>query len=361
MATIVASKPRTLLQLPKIVLPLALLTASAGLVVTTVLLSVWFDGSWNQVTTAAGVVATVVAAAVLLGTGQGWANGTRLSLAAVATGVVGIAAISLAVVTYVGGTSNAGISSGNAATTEGAALAQAVSNNQIQPPGYSHDLGTHPTYSQFMSMSDSQVLASVPGGTLLPSEVPVLRQQLQEARAAALKYNTIEKAQAGGYYITTNDVPFMGAHLINGAYLSDGIFDPSKPEGLLFSKLGNPNGKWTLVGVWYLIFPGQAGSSTTLPPQGFAGNLDLWHAHSGLCTRAGIISENNTSQSCQADHGAFIGDLRWMMHVWVYPESGVDNSQGVFSYLNQDLFAKQQADPAMKGGQGLGKTRLLTP
>ena len=45
MATIVASKPRALLHLPRIVLPLAILVTSAGVVVATVLLSVWFDGS----------------------------------------------------------------------------------------------------------------------------------------------------------------------------------------------------------------------------------------------------------------------------------------------------------------------------
>jgi hypothetical protein len=357
MVTIVASKSRALLQFPRIVLPLALLVVSAGVVVATVLLSVWFDGGWNQAATAAGVVATVVAAAVLLGTGQGWANGPRLSLAAISTGVVGLAAVSLAVITYVGGTSNAGLPGGNAVqqhtTNEGAALANAVSNNEIEPPGYSHDLGTHPTYEEFVSMSDAQVLASVPGGTVLPNEVPIIQDQLGQAREFALAHNTPEEARAAGYFNTTNDVPFMGAHFLNSGYLTDGVFDPSKPEGLLFSKLGNPSGEWQLVGVWYLILPGQAGSSMTVPPLGFAGNLDLWHAHYGLCTRGGIISENNTFDACQADNGNWIGDLRWMMHVWVYPENG-DNSAGVFSYLNQDLWAKQQADPSAPAGSGLG-------
>ncbi len=345
------------------VFPLALLIASAGVVVTTVLLSVWYHGNWNQAATASGVVATVVAAGVLLGTGQGWANGRRLSLAAVSTGVIGLAAVSLAVVTYVGGTSNAGLvnaapstPSSQQAASEGAALSQATSNNVVEPPGYSHDLGAHPMYGQFMSMSDTQILANTPGGTLTPDEVPVLKAQLQEARAFALNHDTVEKARAAGYFNTTNDVPFMGAHFINAQYLSDGVFDPSKPEGLLFSKIGNPSGDWHLVGVWYLIFPRQAGSSATVPPQGFAGNLDLWHAHSGLCTRNGVISENNTAEGCAADHGNYIPDLRWMMHVWVYPESGVDNSAGVFSYLNQDLYAKQQGDPNQP--QGLTKNSI---
>jgi hypothetical protein len=78
-----------------------------------------------------------------------------------------------------------------------------------------------------------------------------------------------------------------------------------------------------------------------LPPEGFAGNLDLWHTHFGLCTRAGVISENNTAEGCAADNGNFIGDLRWMMHVWVYPE-GADNPEGVFTYLNANLYEMQQ-------------------
>ena len=119
--------------------------------------------------------------------------------------------------------------------------------------------------------------------------------------------------------------------------------------------LGDPTGDWQLVGVWYLLLPGQAGATVDMPPEGFTGGLDLWHAHYGLCTRAGVISENNTAQSCAADNGNFIGDLRWMMHAWVYPETGVDNSEGVFVYLNGDLFEVQsQAQVAILDDTGPG-------
>ena len=332
-------------------LPLAFLVAAVTAVVATAALSVWLDGRWTSIAVATGIGAMVVSAAVLLGSAQGWENGTRTSLAAIATGVVGIGALALVVLTYAGGAGNVRIADGSgagavvstdaAANDKGAALANQVSNNDIVPPGYSHDLGTHPPFAQFMSMDDAQVLANIPGGTLTPGEVPVLRTQLEGARNAALKFDTPEKAAAGGYFNTTNDVPFMGAHYINTANLTDGVFDAGKPEGLLFSKLGAPAGDWNLVGVWYLILPGQGGSSAEVPPEGFAGNLDLWHEHHGLCTRAGIISENNTAESCATDDGRFMGDLRWMMHTWVYPENA-DNSEGVFSYLNNDLYMKQQ-------------------
>jgi hypothetical protein len=82
--------------------------------------------------------------------------------------------------------------------------------------------------------------------------------------------------------------------------------------------------------------------TATTPPEGFAGNLDLWHQHYGLCTRAGIISENNTKESCDADGGKWTGDLRWMMHAWVVPETA-ENPNGVFAYLNNNLFKMQSS------------------
>jgi hypothetical protein len=337
------------------VVPLAALAVAVGLVVLTVTLSVTVDSAgWTEAAAAAGIAATVVAAAVMLGTAQGWANGTKMSLAAISTAVMGIGALALAIVTYAGGAGDAGISTSaaNDVSQEGAALASQVSNNEAQPPGYAHDVGQQPTSLQFAEMDNATVLANVPGGTLLPNEVDTLRTEVAEARAFALEHNTVDKARAAGYYNTTNDVPFMGAHFLNSEYLTDGVFDAAKPEGLLFSKLGNPDGEWQLVGVWYLLLPGQAGATVETPPEGFAGNLDLWHAHYGLCTRAGIISENNTYEGCAADNGNWIGDLRWMMHAWVYPEGGADNSEGVFVYLNEDLFEQQSL---VETGPGLGR------
>jgi hypothetical protein len=324
-----------------------LLAAAVGLVVTTVTLTAVLDGgdAWTEATAAAGLVATVIAAGVLLGTAQGWANGTKMSLAAATTAVVGIGALAMVIVTYLGGAGDVGLTESASLqqpSDEGSALSQQVSNNDIQPPGYAHDLGQHPNFANFMSMDNATVLRNVPGGTVLPSEVDPLRDELTAAREFALAHNTPEAAEAAGFYNTTNDVPFMGAHFLNREYLTDGVFDPSKPEGLLFSKLGDPDSEWKLVGVWYLLFPGlNPGVTDKAPPEGFEGNLDLWHAHKGLCTRQGTISENNSAESCAADQGNFIGDLRWMMHVWVYPEVA-DNPEGVFVYLNTNLWEMQQ-------------------
>ena len=331
-----------------------LLAAAVAVVVATVVVGAWIDedAGWTGASAAAGLAATVVGVGVLLATAQGWANGARLSLAAITTVLVGFGAIGLTVVTYVGGASDVGIESApavtNQTTEEGAALASQESNNEVQPPGYAHDVGAHPTFNEFMTADNATLVRNSPGGTLLPDEVDVLRAQLAEARAFAEAHDTVEKARAAGYNNTTNDVPFMGAHFLNTQYVTDGEFDPSKPEGLLFSKLGGD--EWTLVGVWYLIVPGvNEGVTSTIPPEGFAGNLDLWHEHHGLCTRDGIISENNTREGCLADNGNWIGDLRWMMHVWVVPEVA-DNPEGVFTYLNNNLFEMQNVQ-----GPGLGR------
>jgi len=332
-------------------------------------------GRWTEALAVAGIGVMVVAIALVLGTSQGWTESRGVSLAGISIAVVGIGAVALAVVMYAGGAGSASSSNGGNVSSgggqgpssgsppagqdenrdqdaEGVALSQQVSNNEVQPPGYAHDVGSHPRFEEFMALDNAGLLASVPGGTLVPSEVDTLKGELAAARQFALDHNTVEKAQAAGFYNTTNDVPFMGAHFINSEYLTDGVFDAGKPEGLLFSRLGNPGGEWQLVGVWYLLIPGQAGGTESTPPEGFAGNLDLWHTHYGLCTRAGIISENNTAEGCSADSGRFIGDLRWMMHVWVWPEAG-DNPEGVFTYLNADLYEKQQGDPNI--GAGLGR------
>ena len=146
MKNVFASKAR--------LIPIVFLVAAVAVVIVTVALGAWLDGdaAWTQATAGVGLAATVVAAGVLLATAQGWANGTRLSLVAITTAVVGIGAIGLTVVTYVGGASDAGMGgetsvvvqdtsddadiAGQAATDEGRALSEQVSNNEIQPPGY---------------------------------------------------------------------------------------------------------------------------------------------------------------------------------------------------------------------------------
>ena len=204
-----------------------------------------------------------------------------------------------------------------------------------------HDHGKQPTFAQVESMSEAQLLPLFPANTITAADFPTWKSQVEAVHQFALTYASPEDAKKAGYVNTTSDVPYMGEHYLNFDILRKGVFDPSHPTGLLYSKVG-PNGQEQLVGVWFLLVPGINGVTRDTEPQGFVGNLDLWHAHSGLCligTKS--ASESETKESCTAKGGAFTADLRWMMHVWVAPQQ--ENSDGVFAYLNGDLFQKQQA------------------
>jgi hypothetical protein len=204
-----------------------------------------------------------------------------------------------------------------------------------------HDYGPHPTFTQFISLSDEELLPMFPEGTMTAEDLPLLREQIEQVRAFADGIKTVEDAEAAGYRNTTSDVPFMGMHYLNTQYVTNGEFDPSRPEGLLFSNIDD--GPPKLVGVWFLQIPGIGGVTRDQDPEGFAGNLDLWHAHIGLClVGTSGASEGETEESCREKGGRFTADLRWMMHVWVTPET-TENADGFFAYLNEDLYQKQVA------------------
>jgi hypothetical protein len=220
--------------------------------------------------------------------------------------------------------------------------------------GHQHDHGKQPTFTQVSTMTDAQLLPLFPADTVSAADLPTLKDQVQQVRAVAERLNTVELAKAAGYVNTTSDVPYMGEHYLNYDYVKDGKFDPSKPEGLLFSKIDGGGEK--LVGVWFLQVPGIGGVTRDTEPAGFASNLDLWHAHTGLClVGTKSASEGETKDSCTAKGGSFTPDLRWMMHVWVTPETTV-NPDGMFAYLNGDLFNKQQA-AAKQASNPTGQTQ----
>jgi hypothetical protein len=226
----------------------------------------------------------------------------------------------------------------------GSAGASTTLGQQAADPhaGHVHDAGKQPTYTQIETMTDQQLLPLFPAGTMTLADIPKLRTQLEEVHAVALKYPTAADAKAAGFVNTTSDVPYMGEHYINFNVIKSGKFDPNNPSGLLYSKIG-PNGQEQLVGIWYLMVPGVGGITAAAPPTNtWAGNIAIWHEHDGLClVGTSSASEGETPESCKAKGGSYTAALKWMLHVWVVP--GHENSDGVFSYLNGDLFAEQQA------------------
>lgn len=232
-------------------------------------------------------------------------------------------------------------SSNDTVAQQAAQVSGALTQGSNGAAGHAHDHGKQPTFAQLESMSQAQVMPLFPADTVSEADFPVFKQQVEAVHQVALQFASPEDAKKAGYVITTSDVPFMGEHYLNYDLVKKGIFDPSRPQGLLYSKIG-PGGAEQLVGVWFLLVPGINGVTRDTEPQGFAGNLDLWHAHTGLCL-VGLsgASEKETKESCSAKSGTFVADLRWMMHVWVAPTQ--ENPDGVFAYLNGDLFQKQQA------------------
>lgn len=230
---------------------------------------------------------------------------------------------------------------GKSAVVDPASVPGALTQGSNGQAGGHHDHGKQPTFTQLETLSQDKLMPMFPSGTMSSTDFPKFKEQVGQTRQVALKFKTPADAIAAGYVRTTSDVPYMGEHYLNYNYVKSGIFDPEHPQGLLFSKIDS--GEEKLVGVWFLLVPGINGITRDTEPAGFAGNLDLWHAHSGLCLNGfSGASEGETKESCTAKGGSFTADLRWMMHVWVATET-TENPDGVFAYLNGDLFQKQQA------------------
>jgi hypothetical protein len=232
--------------------------------------------------------------------------------------------------------------------TDESAVEGALVRGASGQPGGKHDNGESATFTQVSTLSDEELVSMFPSEYVDPGEIPALKAEIMAAREFALTVTTVEAAAAAGFTQATNDVPFMGEHWISNAYIGDGVFDASKPEGLLFSTV---DGERKLVGVWFLQIPGIGAVKPDVEPAGFTSDFDLWHAHIGLCiVRLQGASEGETRESCEAKGGRFTADLRWMMHVWVAPEA-TENPRGVFGYLNGDLYKKQQATKAAAGDE----------
>jgi hypothetical protein len=154
--------------------------------------------------------------------------------------------------------------------------------------------------------------------------------QLTAAHSVTIEYPTVATAEAAGYRMTTTYVPCIGAHYINGAYL--GGFDLAHPAMLLYDGT-TPDAK--IVGLSYASMSGKA------PPDGFAGDNDLWHQHNlngGLCIKGGVVvgAESTSKADCEARGGAKVAlSSLWMMHAWV--ADGWPSSWGVFSAEHPDL------------------------
>lgn len=185
------------------------------------------------------------------------------------------------------------------------------------------------------SLSYLQLKGLYSQGGPIPKELEMSRddlgglvRQLDAVQGASEKYRDVEAALADGYIRLSNDVPNMGAHFISAGRAADGIFKPSEPEILLYSK--DESGRWNLTGTAFLLPTQQFGEGH---PEAFDGPLDNWHVHYSLCTGAQVTSRTSTAEECRATGGIWTPNIGWMIHAWVV----VDNPLGVFSMWNSNV------------------------
>ena len=158
---------------------------------------------------------------------------------------------------------------------------------------------------------------------LTAEEQAVFDEQWQAAVDAAEGLRTIEQLQALGYVRSSGETDGAGEHWTNWHLVSEG-FDPARPSQVLVDELVTGEGL-ELIGFSYWV-------TSDGPPEGFAGELDVWHRHRGVCFRNGqIMDENRQPDECPGQDWFNGADL-WMVHAWVVP--GVENVYGPFHNVN---------------------------
>jgi len=101
---------------------------------------------------------------------------------------------------------------------------------------------------------------------------PQVLADLASARNATARFHRVEQAEAEGYINLNFCEEGEGCHWLNPSLL-DGVFDPAKPEILLYLRDGDG---WRLVAVEYVV----PLSISAVAPEGFAGDADHWRENS---------------------------------------------------------------------------------
>jgi len=158
---------------------------------------------------------------------------------------------------------------------------------------------------------------------------PEVAYQVAVATDWAIKHPTTRDARAAGFFQQTKFFPGIAAHYINGA-LMDSVFDPIRPEVLLYSDDGK------LVGFNYIVHSGDE------PPDGFEGTWDSWHEHQYLCWDGLVVGESTTPDGCPPGTATIDFRGRWLLHVWTIP--GWDSPEGIFSHENPRVVELNDGD-----------------
>jgi plastocyanin len=210
------------------------------------------------------------------------------------------------------------------------------------------------------------------GGAIPPQleisreELGTLVSQLDQLATTLARYTSIDQACAEGYFAVSEQNPNMGIHMASGRNHQDRVFDPAKPEMLLFAKPGgeklkkdelgqcNRKGAWTgaqgfqVVGAAYMLPTEDFGDQH---PEGFAGPFDNWHVHYYSCIGVNM-DLILTKEQCEKAGGHIVSKAGWMIHAYAAP--GFDNQLGVFSMWNNTI-------PPLVAGSGIETSRRVAP
>lgn len=284
---------------------------------------------------AAGIAVTVAGMTLfLLGRLAGWRRQPeprRTLLAVPPVALVLLAATSLGIALASGsGLSGAGrhpqaqVSGIDAVPATEHEASVAAQGATPQPGGHDQTQAGAAIAAATGGQSDAQHRPDIP---ISAADLTTLQQQIAAARAGTEQYQDVRAALRDGYIEVTQDLPGIAAHFVSARNVADGVFDPAKPEILLYAKLDN---QWKLVGLSYLApFDGSA-----TQPEGFAGPLDVWHNHTGLCFQGQrVIGAEMDKAQCQAAGGRFLANTGWMGHLWLYNEA----PEGLFAKENSNL------------------------
>jgi hypothetical protein len=149
-----------------------------------------------------------------------------------------------------------------------------------------------------------------------PATLQLLQQQLNTARAVALRYPTLAKALADGFTQAAPYAPGIGSHYMKYSLIYKD-FDVAAPAMLLFNG-DAPTSR--IVGLAYYVYDSLG------PPDGFAGPFDHWHQHQQTCVGPTGAHFDGNDDAIECRHR---GRNAWMLHLWVVP--GPQTPAAVFS------------------------------
>src|SRR5262245_464799 len=141
----------------------------------------------------------------------------------------------------------------------------------------------------------------------------VLAQELVEARDVAMRYPTVADAEAAGYRRAGPFSPGAGAHYVKmdgTGTNTDGKIDFEHPLAYLYDGTSETS---EVVGVMYYSLAKDA-------PEGFAGQNDVWHQHSGACLVHNAdgtvdsplaVDQDTTKSMCDQVGGEWMNTTGW--------------------------------------------------